>query len=134
MGRTPGHLDRARAAGLRQTLTRGVARWRLLAAAAIVAALLGFGALLFRPYLQNWRFQNYLENVAFSQSANQQAELMTRADIADHAAQLGLPVSTDQIRVNKSDAGLYLEVRYFVRVDLPLYTVDLHFRPSAGVR
>ncbi len=134
MGRTSGHLDRTRNLGQRQALTAGVARWRLLVAAAIVAALAAFGVLLFRPYQQNWRFQSYLETVAFGQTAATQPELMTRADIANHAAQLGLPVSSDQIRITKSAAGLYLEVRYFVRVDMALYTVDLHFRPSAGVR
>lgn len=103
-------------------------------AAAIVLALVGFCGLLFRPYLRNWRFQTYLEQLAFGGAVPQRPELQIRADVANHAARLGLPVSPDQVRVTKSPAGVYLEVRYFVRVDLPLYTVDLHFRPTAGVR
>ena len=30
--------------------------------------------------------------------------------------------------------GLRIDVRYVVRVDLPVYTVDLHFHPGAGAR
>ncbi len=111
-----------------------MARWRQLLAAAIVVALIGFCALLARPYLQNWRLQRYLEDLAFQSATVQNTEIMIRGDISNHAAQLGLPLSADQIRVNKSAAGVYVEARYFVRVDLALYTVDLHFRPSAGVR
>jgi hypothetical protein len=29
---------------------------------------------------------------------------------------------------------VHIEVRYAVRVDLPFYTVDLHFYPGAGSR
>jgi hypothetical protein len=102
---------------------------------AILGALVGFCVLLFQPYLQNWRFQTYLERVAFEEGRASQPEGVVQADVVNHAAQLGLPVSASQVRVSKNaDGAVYLEVRYYVRVDLPLYTVDLHFRPSAGVR
>lgn len=103
-------------------------------AVAIVAALAAFCILLFRPYLQNWRFQNYLEQKAFDTATAAQTDVMVRTDVLDQAARLGLPVSGDQVRVVKSATATYIEVRYFVRVDMPLYTVDLHFRPGAGVR
>jgi len=101
---------------------------------AIIAALLFFCALLFRPYLQNYRLQAFVEQLAFDQNQQKQPEALIAASVAEHAARLGLPVSFDNVRVSKSGSTMYIEVRYFVRVDLALYTVDLHFRPSAGVR
>ncbi|MBI3681538.1 MAG: hypothetical protein HY235_14230 [Acidobacteria bacterium] len=56
------------------------------------------------------------------------------AAVAERAARLGLRLTADQVRVYRSDAGAYIEGRYAVRVDLFVYTVDLHFRPAAGAR
>ncbi|MBI3679571.1 MAG: hypothetical protein HY235_04165 [Acidobacteria bacterium] len=108
--------------------------WRRLAGIAVLVALLLFCALLVNPYVQNWKLQRYLEETAFApQTQPQPAEVLT-ASVVDYAARLGLPVKADQVRVSKSEAGVFIEARYFVRVDLLLYTVDLHFRPSAGAR
>jgi hypothetical protein len=113
---------------------RGVARWRIAVGVGILAALLFFCALLFRPYLQNYRLQAFVEQLAFDQNQRQKPEALVAAAVAEHGARLGLPVSFDNVRVSKTGSTMYIEVRYFVRVDLTLYTVDLHFRPSAGVR
>lgn len=99
-----------------------------------MAALIGFCALLFHPYLQNYKLQSYMEEIAFDPQRAQQPEDAFVAAIADRAAQLGLPVGIDQVRVRKSENRVFVEARYFVRVDLMLYTVDLHFRPAAGSR
>ncbi len=114
-------------------MSRGVASWRIVLGLAVLAALIGFAALLSGPYYRNWRLQRFLEETAYSAAATPAPELIG-ANIAEQAARLGIPVRSDQIRVSRSDRGLYLEARYIVRVDLLLYTVDLHFRPSAGVR
>ena len=53
----------------------------------------------------------------------------------DKARQLNLPVTEDNVHITRS-AGrtLQIDVRYAVRVDLPGYTVNLHFYPGAGSR
>jgi hypothetical protein len=38
------------------------------------------------------------------------------------------------VHIDRSADGLRIDVRYFVRVTLPFYTVDLHFYPGAGSR
>jgi hypothetical protein len=50
------------------------------------------------------------------------------------AADLGLPVVADNVHIQRAPESVRIEVRYAVHVDLPLYTVDLHFYPGAGSR
>ena len=50
--------------------------------------------------------------------------------VLDKAHQLNLPVAEDNVHILRSADGLHIDVRYFVRVDLPGYTVDLHFYPG----
>jgi hypothetical protein len=52
--------------------------------------------------------------------------------VVDRAARLGLAIRPEQVRLQRSGEGLRIEVRYAVPIDLPFYTVDLHFRASAG--
>ena len=132
MGQSSGHLEGTGASPHRKTL--GVARWRLVAGIGVLVALIGFCTLLFRPYYQNWKLQSYLEEIAYDPQRLQQPEGAFVAAVADRAAQLGIPAGIDQIRAKKSENGVFVDVRYFVRVDLLLYTVDLHFRPTAGAR
>ena len=40
----------------------------------------------------------------------------------------------DNVHIERTADSVHIEVRYLVRVDLPLYTVDLHFYPGAGNR
>ena len=40
----------------------------------------------------------------------------------------------DNVHVEHLPDGIRIDVRYFVRVSLPGYTVDLHFYPGAGSR
>ena len=48
------------------------------------------------------------------------------------ASSLGIPLHTGDVTVERHSANLHIRALYVVRVDLPLYTVDLHFRPEAG--
>lgn len=100
----------------------------------VLAALAGFCLLLVRPYYQNWQLQQDLERLAFDPKNQNADPAMLAAEIVNRSAQLGLPVRLDQVRIHRSEAGLFIELRYFVRVELLVYTVDLHFRPKAGVR
>ena len=105
---------------------------RTAAGIAVLAALALFAALMLPPYFRNLEFQRYIENLAANTGVNNAPGEMVRVNVLNKAAQMGLPVRHDQVRVEPAGERYLVEVRYFVRVDLPLYTVDLHFRPSAG--
>jgi hypothetical protein len=50
------------------------------------------------------------------------------------AADLELPVVAGNVHIERTAESVRIDVRYVVHVDLPLYTVDLHFYPGAGSR
>ncbi len=84
-------------------------------------------AFLIPPYFENMRFQQYLTGAV----AERRPPEMLQAAILNKAAELGLPVRAEDVHVTRQGNGLRVEIVYVIRVDLPLYTVDLHFHPSA---
>ncbi len=106
----------------------------MAAGVVVLLALAGFCALLAQPYLDNWRLQTYLEKLVKTPEQAQAPAEVVAVNVANRAAQLGLPLRVDGIRVMKSANGVYVEARYSIRVDMLFYTVNLHFRPSAGMR
>ena len=108
-----------------------VPRWRIAAAIAVLAAMLGFGALFAPVYLHNLELQNYVVRITQNVSGTD-GELVQR--VLDKAKTLDLPVTAENVQVTRSTDGTRIDVRYFVRVTLPGYTVDLHFHPGAGSR
>lgn len=86
------------------------------------------------PYLDNARLARSMQEFATQEGSAALSEDVIRAQLAERAAKLGLPLDPKQIRVEKAEGRLRVEAIYTVRVDLPVYSVDLHFRPSAVSR
>jgi len=104
-----------------------VPRWRIAAAAAVVAALLGFGAVLAPAYIANLRLQEFVAEITRSPETEAQTDDALRAAVLQKAHSLNLPVKADNVHIQHPPGGTRIDVRYFVRVTLPGYTVDLHF-------
>jgi len=111
-----------------------VPRWRIAAAIAVLAALAGFGALFTPIYFHNLELQRYVAVLTHASSAGASDDQALRDNVLKKAAELDLPVKADNVQINRSGDQLRIDVRYFVRVSLPFYTVDLHFYPGAGSR
>jgi len=110
-------------------------RWVRRAAAAIVLLAACAVCLRLAPvYWGAWQFRRHLAAVARDPDARQRPEEWIRAHVVSRAAELGLPVRSDQVRVHRMADRLELEVRYVAPVNFALYQVDLHFRPRAGGR
>lgn len=105
---------------------------RLIAGVLVLAALVAFGLLLIPSYYRNWQLQGYISDTAETPANLNRPPAMLQVDVSNAAARIGLPVRPDQVRVVQSPQKLKIEAAYFVRIDLPLYTVDLHFHPSAS--
>jgi hypothetical protein len=106
----------------------------MVAAAAVLTALLAFTAMFAPIYYRNLELQNYVSGVAQRVENQTSSDDVLRTWVLDKAHELDLPVKEDNVLVIRSKEGVRIDVRYFVRVDLPGYTVDLHFYPGAGSR
>jgi hypothetical protein len=111
-----------------------VPRWRIGAAIAVLTALLGFGALFAPIYINNLRLQSFVAEITQSVGSGRLSDDSIRAAVVDKANGLNLPVKADNVHIRHLPDGTRVDVRYFVRVSLPGYTVDLHFYPGAGSR
>lgn len=104
---------------------------RRAAAVAVLAGAAVVIAQLTPVYWNAWRFRRYVAQLVAHPETRQRPDEWVRAQLVNRAAQLGLPVRSDQVRVDRSRGRLELEVRYVAPVRFGLYTVDLHFRPRA---
>ena len=111
-----------------------VPRWRIAAAVLVLAALLGFGAMFAPIYAGNLKLQTYVEEITHRVDSQNQPDDALRQNVLNKAHELDLPVKADNVHILRSPDKLRVDVRYFVRVTLPGYTVDLHFYPGAGSR
>ena len=111
-----------------------VPRWRIAAAIAVLAALLGFGVLFAPIYAGNLKLQSYVAEITHRVDSQNQPDEALRQNVLNKARELDLPVRADNVQITHLPDGLRIDVRYFVRVTLPGYTVDLHFYPDAGSR
>ena len=109
-------------------------RWRI-AVAILVLAGMAFLLAVFTPiYFRNIQLQNYVSGVTHTVGSESKSDDLLRDSVLTKARQLNLPITEDNVHIMRSPDGMRIDVRYFVRVDLPGYTVDLHFYPGAGSR
>lgn len=111
-----------------------VALWRIVIAAIVLAALGLFIARFTPIYVHNLELQNYVTGVTGRPGIETNSDDVLRTWVVDRAHQLALPIHADDVKIARSSGGLHIDVRYQVRVDLPGYTVNLHFYPGAGSR
>lgn len=114
-----------------------VPRWRIVAAIAVLAALAFFAAVFSPIYFHNLELQKFVSTIPQRANSGAPSDDLLRTWVLDKAHQLDLPVKPGDVRIFRSRDGTRLEridVRYFVKVDLPGYTVNLHFYPGAGSR
>ena len=98
-------------------------------------ALLGVFSAAFAPiYFHNLELQRYVAEITQSVDNQAKPDDAVRSLVLQKAQELDLPVKADNVHIVRSPDKLHIDVRYFVRVTLPGYTVDLHFYPGAGSR
>jgi hypothetical protein len=111
-----------------------VPRWRIAAAWAVLALLGVFSAVFAPIYFRNLELQQYVVEITQSVENQARPDDALRSLVLRKAQELDIPVKADNVHVLRSPDKLRIDVRYFVRVTLPGYTVDLHFYPGAGSR
>jgi hypothetical protein len=98
----------------------------------ILVALVAFGVELIPLYYRNYQFQGYVSAAAHRVENQTKSDDVLRDWLLDKADSLKLPVKAGDVHIQRSADRMRIDVRYAVRVDLPGYTVNLHFDPGAG--
>lgn len=83
-------------------------------------------------FIENYEFQDYLNNLAVQATVSQpqpRPEAL-QDEIYSKAESLGLPVEHQDIKVSVGRT-VTMDVDYSVYVDLKIFTLSLHFTPSA---
>jgi uncharacterized protein DUF4845 len=109
-------------------------RLRQAAGFAVLAVLVVLGIKLIPIYLHDQELQRFVEDVSHRPAAPAASDDVLRSWVLAKATDLELPVTASNIKIQRAPGTVRLDVRYVVRVDLPMYTVDLHFYPGAGSR
>ena len=108
--------------------TKGIITLVILVAAAYLAIK------TIPVYVQNYELADYIQNLAVQATVSRTAAEDIQRTIVDKAHRLHLPVDFDNVRVSSNTDGVKIAVDYKVQVDLQIYTLSLHFNPSAENR
>lgn len=83
-------------------------------------------------YWRNREFQGFLDQLAGAPQVRAWSEDSLRQRILTSAHSEGIALRPGDLRVTRTAAGWRIETYYLARVDLLVYEVQLHFRPSAA--
>jgi hypothetical protein len=108
--------------------------WRIVVAVIVLAVLVLFAVMIAPIYAHNLELENYVSDVTARSDVQSRSDDVVRSWVLDKAHQLDLPVRADEVKIGRSSGGMRIDVAYAVKVDLPGYTVNLHFHPGAGSR
>lgn len=83
------------------------------------------------PYFNNYQFQDDLNTeVRFMQNGGKSDDDI-KTEIIKKAMDEGLQLTPQQIKITRFNKSITVEVDYSVHVDLPGYSTDLQFHPTA---
>lgn len=106
---------------------------RLKSLIGIVIVIAGFylAWVLIPPYYNSYSFQDEVENQARQAVYSYQTtEQDVKENLAKKAKELDIPLTAEQIHVQKNGADIAIWADYTVSVQTPFKTFDLKFSPS----
>lgn len=105
-------------------------RLKSLIGVLVVAAAFYVAWQLFPPYYNNFQFQDEIESQARLNSYTSKSEQEIKESLIKKARELDLPLTSDQVKVQRIGTELAISADYSIHVDLPGYPLDLHFTPQ----
>jgi len=104
-----------------------VPRWRTAAGVLVLAALGLFAAVLTPVYVRSFQFHRFVSNLTHNVETRNRSGDDLLGMVLAKARSLNLPVTASDVQIMRSGGEVRIVVRYVVQVDLPGYTVELHF-------
>ncbi len=83
------------------------------------------------PYFHNYQFEDVIADEARMNTYTQKSEDDIRESIWRKSKDLEIPITREQIMVQRESGAVSIAVDYTVHVDLPGYPFDLQFHPSS---
>lgn len=111
---------------------------KLILVLGLLVGLVYVGAEMIPPYFANYQFQDTLDTEARIGTYSTKGDEVIRDAVFKRAQELELPVTRDQIIVQRTGGpgtgSVLIETSYSVHVDLPYYPMDLEFHPQSKNR
>jgi hypothetical protein len=107
-------------------------RFKALLGFALVVAF-GYAAWVLGPaYIANYQFQDDLNTELRFMQNDRKSDDDIKAQIIKRALDEGFVLTPEQIRITRLNKTMTVQVDYSVHVDLPGYSTDLQFHPTAS--
>ncbi len=104
---------------------------KALLAVAIFGSLVYVAYRVVPVYLSSYQFQDSIEEEARLDSYSQKTEQEIKDSVFKKAQSLELPLTAEQIKVQKLSNGVSISAAYKVHVDIPVHPFDLSFTPNS---
>ncbi len=104
---------------------------KALLAIAIFGSLVYVAYRVAPVYLSSYQFQDAVEEEARLDCYSQKTEQDIRDSVLKKAQSLDLPLTADQIQVQKLSNAVSISAAYTVHIDLPVHPFDLSFTPNS---
>jgi hypothetical protein len=98
----------------------------------ILVAFIYTTAMVLPILVNEYQFQDALQNIARFASVNHQNSELIQKDVLAEAQKEDLPVKAEDIKVESTAGNIRINVDYSVTVDLKVYLWTLNFHPNAN--
>ena len=111
---------------------RGGANLKAIIWTMILAAFVYVAAMLLPVLVNEYQFQDSLQDIARFASVNRKNNEQIKQAVLDTAQKEELPVQAEDIKVEGNGGNVHINVEYSVTIDLKVYQWTLNFHPSAN--
>jgi cell division protein FtsL len=110
---------------------RGAGHLKAIVWSLILLALIYIAVKVIPVLVDEYQFQDSIQNVARFASANRQNNEQVKQEVVKVAEKQELPIQPDQIKVEGTSGNVHIHVDYSVTLDLKVYQWTLNFHPAA---
>lgn len=100
----------------------------------VFAAVVSVGFKITFAFVNNYQLQDFINSEAKFALVNRKSAEAIRDTVFNKARDLDIPLKPEQIKVTVDSSGVQISVDYVVPIQVPGYTWNLSFAPSADSR
>jgi len=112
---------------------RGAGYGKLIFALLVLAAAAYCAVKIVPVYVSNYELNDKIRQLAIQATVDHSSAQAVQDKVLDYAKELGLPIERKDVTVQVGNL-VSISIDYTVPIDLKVYTLNLHFTPSAENR